>query len=506
MKAAKKLSLLLVLVLCISLFSGCTREEVALFDAMLKSQEILSMENNTALTFSLSSTGLSNEEQVAFNSAAIIINDLQVNYNQKFQADKERTMTKAQIDSTIKLQNMSFDSSIWVDLDRSNEDFTFKEIIKLPAMLSMFLPTPLNEKEYIVIDFTTMYGTQENTGIPMDYSATMTIALEYQEKFLNAFNKYIKNFNSKLMSVTKLQDKVIDEQTCEIYQIQMNDASFKQFLQHSIINLLKDEELLVLYKDYMTEILSASGQSMPEEMDFTKNIPELLVKANKFFKALNEVTLLGENGIVIEYGINQDGFIISEVGKMDFIINVEELATLFRELSGQQEILPIESTAIFNFVLSYDSKTTKINEDIKVSMPVLTEENSVDFMSMLTSMIPAAPTPSVMVFVDDMYLYLADEPQFINGRTFAPVNDISNALGAEVVWNESTKEATVSKGDTVLIFKVDSDIAMKNGEAVTLDAKVIVVNGSVFIPLRFLSESFGYQINWSPENNVIDIR
>jgi len=505
LKISKKLTLLLVVVLSMSLFTGCTGDEKALSGAMMKSQEILSMKSTTDLNFSLNSTGLSGEEQVAFDNVATMINGLQVTLKQKSQADKDLFITKAQVDASIKLEDMTFDSTVWVDLDLNDENFTFREIFKLPSILSMNMPAPMNEKEYLVLDFGTMSEIDGDMVIPMDYSKTIAISMDYQEKFVSVFQKYINNIDSNLISVTKLQDQVINEQDCQMYQIQMDDASFKQFIQQNIINLLQDEEMLALFKDYMTESLSATGETMPEEMDFTKNIPELLVKTNEFFEAFKDVTILGEDGIVIEYGINQDGFIISEVGKMDFKIDVQQLANSINTLSGLENDLPIGSKPIINFGISYDSKITNINEEIEVTMPVLTEENSIDFMSMMNSLMPAPPTQSAIIFVDDMYLDLENEPQFINNRIFVPVREVSNALGADVAWDQSTKEATISKGDTKLLFTVGSDIAIKNGEAVTLDSKVIVANGSAIVPLRFLCESFGYQINWTPDSRMIEI-
>lgn len=505
MKISKKLSLLLVIVLSMSLFTGCTGDENALLGAMMKTQEILSVKSSTDLNFSLSSTGLSDEEQVAFDNVASMINGLEVTLEQKSQSNKDLTMAKAQVDAMIKLDDITYDSKMWVDLNLDDENFIFKEIFKLPSLLSMQMPAPLNEKEYLVLDFETMNDMNEDTVVPPDYSKIMDIAKNYQERFTDVFKEYMKNFDSNQIVVTKLQDQIINEQTSQIYQIQMDDASFKQLIQQSIVTLLQDEEMLSLFKDYMTEILASTGETMPEEMDFTKNMPELIVRVNEFFEELNDVTLLGEDGIVIEYGINKDGFIISEVGKMDFMIDAQQLSNLFTTLSGVESDLPIGSTPIISFGISYDSKITNINEEIEVTMPVLTEENSMDLMSMINSLIPATPTTSAMIFVDDMYLALPNEPQFLNDRIFVPVRQVSNALGADVAWDQSTKEATISKGDTELIFIVGSDIAMKNGEAITLDSKVVVVNGSAIVPLRFLSESFGYEINWIPDARMVQI-
>lgn len=506
MKKSKKLSMLLVIVLSISLFTGCTGDGNALLSAMMKSQDILSMKGTTDLSFSLSGTGLSEEEQVSFNNTAAMINGLQVQLTQKSQTNKDLSIAKAQVDANIKLEDITFDSTVWVDLNLEEENFTFKEIFKLPSLLSMSMPAPLNEKEYLVLDFETMNEMNGETAIQPDYSKIMDIAKNYQEKFTDVFKEYMKNFDSNQVVVTKLQDQIIDEQTAQMYQLQMDDASFKQLIQQSVVTILQDEEMLALFKDYMTEILASTGETMPEEMDLTKNMPEMIVKVNEFFEDLNDVTLLGDDGIVIVYGINQDGFIISEAGKMDFVIDVQQLTNLFSTLSGIESDLPIESTPIINFGITYDSKITNINEEIEVAMPVLTEENSMDLMSMITSLMPTPPTSSAMIFVDDTYLALPTEPQFINDRIFVPVRQVSNGLGADVAWDQSTKQATISKGDTELLFTVGSNIAMKNGEAVTLDATVVVVNGSAIVPLRFLSENFGYEINWIHEARMVEIR
>ncbi|MEK3903586.1 copper amine oxidase N-terminal domain-containing protein [Paenibacillus sp. FSL R7-0179] len=44
-----------------------------------------------------------------------------------------------------------------------------------------------------------------------------------------------------------------------------------------------------------------------------------------------------------------------------------------------------------------------------------------------------------------------------------------------------------------------------NGKSVTLANKAFVVNGSVYLPLRFISEQLGAKVDWLPQEGRIAI-
>ncbi|MBE7021383.1 MAG: hypothetical protein E7411_08145 [Ruminococcaceae bacterium] len=88
------------------------------------------------------------------------------------------------------------------------------------------------------------------------------------------------------------------------------------------------------------------------------------------------------------------------------------------------------------------------------------------------------------------------DPQIINSRTMVPLRAIFEEFGAEVSWDEATATATaVSNLNTIKITR-DSATAYINDATVTLDSPATIVDGRFLVPLRFISEAYGAEVNW----------
>ena len=82
-----------------------------------------------------------------------------------------------------------------------------------------------------------------------------------------------------------------------------------------------------------------------------------------------------------------------------------------------------------------------------------------------------------------------------NKRTMVPVRVISENLGASVKWSNS--EVILAKSDMKVILTLNSSTAKKNGETMRLDVKPYMKNNRIFVPLRFIAETFGCNVNYS---------
>lgn len=99
------------------------------------------------------------------------------------------------------------------------------------------------------------------------------------------------------------------------------------------------------------------------------------------------------------------------------------------------------------------------------------------------------------------------DTQQISGRTLIPLRKIADAFGLNTVFyansNTTDKNAIIvngqmSTGNSNSIFvkmNVDSNIAIVQSNQVTLDVAPKLINGSVYVPLRFICEAFNGSIN-----------
>lgn len=96
-------------------------------------------------------------------------------------------------------------------------------------------------------------------------------------------------------------------------------------------------------------------------------------------------------------------------------------------------------------------------------------------------------------------------PTIINNRTLVPLRFIGETLGAEVDWNADTKEVTYRlEGDTIQLT-IDSREALVNGETVQLEVAPLILNGRTLVPARFVSEALGFDVEWQAHYRMVVI-
>ncbi len=96
-----------------------------------------------------------------------------------------------------------------------------------------------------------------------------------------------------------------------------------------------------------------------------------------------------------------------------------------------------------------------------------------------------------------------DQPPYINnGRTMVPVRFVSEALGAYVTWDSITGTVKITD-DKIIELKIGSNEAIKDSYSITLDAPAEITGGRTMVPLRFVSEALGAQVSWNQGNRTI---
>ena len=94
--------------------------------------------------------------------------------------------------------------------------------------------------------------------------------------------------------------------------------------------------------------------------------------------------------------------------------------------------------------------------------------------------------------------------KIINGRTMVPIRFVAENLGFEVEWNKADKTIAIGENGKVVI-KVGSATATVDGKTVALDSAPVIENGRTLVPLRFISESLGAEVNWDSEAKCASI-
>ncbi len=115
----------------------------------------------------------------------------------------------------------------------------------------------------------------------------------------------------------------------------------------------------------------------------------------------------------------------------------------------------------------------------------------------------------ITVNVNGTNVVMDQSPIIENGRTLVPLRAVAEALGCSVVWDANTKTASFSMGDVMAIVTVGNDyIVVGDGvynENVPVDSPAVIVNSRTMIPLRALSEGFGYNVEWDAATRTVNI-
>ncbi|WP_031514682.1 stalk domain-containing protein [Desulfofalx alkaliphila] len=92
------------------------------------------------------------------------------------------------------------------------------------------------------------------------------------------------------------------------------------------------------------------------------------------------------------------------------------------------------------------------------------------------------------------------------GRTLVPVRFVSEALGAEVDWDAQTNRITIVDGGKVIVLIIGSNNVQVDGVQQSIEcAPTTIPPGRTFIPLRFVSESLGAQVDYEAKTSKITI-
>lgn len=103
-----------------------------------------------------------------------------------------------------------------------------------------------------------------------------------------------------------------------------------------------------------------------------------------------------------------------------------------------------------------------------------------------------------------------DTPPIIEkGRVLVPIRVVAESLGATVAWDQKAKTATVNKWSESIKLTVGQKMASVEGRLnssgeISLDVSVKIINSRVYVPLRFLSQEYGYRVAWN--DNMVTIQ
>lgn len=389
MNKFKKLAFMgLGLLMCASVFAGCSADGLKLYNAFSKSQTIKSMEMQTDISLNVTATNLSDKEKQLMMTVLPMINSSKISMLTKTVGNKDNTVAKMESNINLDLGGMSINTGIWADVNTKADKPVIKAVIKMPQILTAQVPE-LNGKEYLVMDLDDMTSMPGQS--PVDYKKIMTLSKELQPKLTNFLNAYIKQYNPTVNVVNKVGTKDIVQgnktQSADIYEVKLNDKTFKALLRYTVNNFAKNKDAMNFVKDYMLASISAVGTQGEQAINKAEiekvfdtaltQLPEAMKEINKKLDSLDKLTILGKRGISIKYAVNKDGYIINEEGSAEFVLDIPSI----NKLAG--EATSTDHTGIYTITVDFKNDIRNINGNVTVALPNTNADNSINYVDLI---------------------------------------------------------------------------------------------------------------------------
>ncbi|HHV72608.1 MAG TPA: hypothetical protein GXX38_08390 [Clostridia bacterium] len=116
----------------------------------------------------------------------------------------------------------------------------------------------------------------------------------------------------------------------------------------------------------------------------------------------------------------------------------------------------------------------------------------------------ASPT-KIKLTVDGKVISLSIPPELVNGKVMVPLKDITEPLKLQVDYNQEQEILIITKGDIKLEMGLNQTTAVKNGKNITLDAPPFLNKDKLMVPLEFISNNLGMNVNWNEKTQTLSI-
>lgn len=312
----------------------------------------------------------------------------------------------------------------------------------------MILKTPMSKK-YIVMDMASQLE---------EFSAEFMNNLFVEEDMQDIQEKVIALY----MDNSKINKK------SDWYKITIDDKGFKNIYigVFDVISGLLEEQY-----SYM-------GMSESEISD----ADEMLNQFKEGFRTVTEnFSILGDKGFSIDMKVNSSGYITKSSSLLNIGINVFDILKAFgvEEEYSEAGITKENSDIDFNFEI--DESLYNQNKNVKISYPVLTEENSYFPMDEIM--------PEEDYYTGFKYFSITQKgvPVIEEKETYVKLRAVAEELGFDISYNDGTVYVGTKTADGVVGFKTNSYELEKGGESFALSNMIIEKGGTTFVTSEALS-------------------
>ena len=105
-------------------------------------------------------------------------------------------------------------------------------------------------------------------------------------------------------------------------------------------------------------------------------------------------------------------------------------------------------------------------------------------------------TGSKYILKEDSYNILDTAIYTKNSRMMVPLRFISENFGINVDYNSTTKKITLKGNNKTIVLEPNKSTVNVNGKTKSIDVAPEILKGTTFVPIRFISEELGKKVSY----------
>jgi len=328
----------------------------------------------------------------------------------------------------------------------------------------------------------------------MDFNKLMNFSKEMSLELVDFMKEYATQFDPGFEYIKDMGEQEITtpagKEIAHIYQIKLDDKMTKKLVRYSVTNMAENKKVMAFVKDYMDMMMDITGTSMGEEekqemnkmlKDMEAGIPGFITEFNKAMDKIENIKLIADEGIIINYGINKDGYMINENGKINLVVDMAELS----KIEGSE----LDETGVYSIGIEYNSDIYNINQVTSIEFPEITKENSIDYVDMMKDLME--PIKEEDIFSKD--LEMSKKVTLTqNGETYIPARKAAEMLKCKYVYAKGA--ATITYNGNTIVVKPNETKLKYNGEEVDFGQRNGFLKSNTFYVLPDIYEMLGVKI------------
>lgn len=300
--------------------------------------------------------------------------------------------------------------------------------------------------------------------------------------------------------------------------LELNVKEFMPLARQFIKNITADEEGL---KQFIGDIIDLLGQQ-PDAPAYFKENKEMLVMM-AFGMIQNYLTEMSESIDKADRSnqpFTDDSYLKMNIyADADHNVRKSDMELNLAPLSEEQHIvtaITIKSDSeVWNVNKSVQAQTVDVSGGVIEVGPGIKSYEFLDFFDSNSTIYELLKNDiritakNITLFPDSQTPQKAGyaKPFIQDDVTLVPVRFVSERLEADIEWKEETSQVTITDAysGTTIVLTIGQKEAEVNGQMKQLEVPAQLIEGSSYVPIRFIAESLGATVSYDEATGMAAI-